>query len=243
MLRVSMQYPDGGVPSPARPRNGAVASPSSKRPSGPRKARKPRAPGAPLPSRVPQRSRYHASSYEKFVERELGGSKQRKRGDGRKDKTVFKDRQGRYYRVPKPKPAPQDPPVQEEGYESCDDMDMQRMTRPLLQQAQQVESQLDDPALAALLAALCGQLRRVDNERRDLKAQNYDLIECIGSMKVKLSNKRAQLNEQRTANQNLHGQATRYWTRIRKLQRQLFRSKVDRFDPPPRKLSFRRPDD
>ena len=243
MLRVSMQYPDGGVPSPARPRNGAVASPSSKRPSGPRKARKPRAPGAPLPSRVPQRSRYHASSYERFVERELGGSKQRKRGGGRKDKTVFKDRQGRYYRVPKPKPAPQDPPVQEEGYESCDDMDMQRMTRPLLQQAQQVESQLDDPALAALLAALCGQLKRVDNERRDLKANNDDLLEINGRLKSKLSNKRAQIKEHQAANQNLHGQATRYWTRIRQLQRQLFRSKVDRLDPPTKLLSFRRPDD
>ena len=237
-----MQSSGSGVPSRTRPHERGVASPSSKKPSKPRK---PRAPGGPLPARVPQRSTHH-TSYEKFLRGELQGQ-QRKRGDKRKNKTVFKDRQGRFCRVPKPKPAPhpapQDPPVQEEGYESCDGMDMRWITRPLLQQAQQVESQLDDPALAALLAALCGQLKRVDNERRDLKADNDDLLEINGRLKSKLSNKRAQIKEHQAANQNLHGQATRYWTRIRQLQRQLFRSKVDRLDPPTKLLSFRRPDD
>ena len=238
-----MQSSGSGVPSRTRPHERGVASPSSKKPSKPRK---PRAPGDPLPARMPQRSPHHYPSYEKFVKGEMK-SQRRKRGDGRKDKTVFKDRQGRFCRVPKPKPAPQptpqDPPAQDEGYESCDDMSMQQITRPLLRQAEQVESQLHDPALAALLAALCGQLRRVDEERRDIKAHNSDLTERVSSLKVKLSNKRAQLSEQQAANQNLHGQATRYWTRIRKLQRQLYRSKVDRFDPPTKLLSFRRPDD
>ena len=173
-----------------------------------------------------------------------GQRKQKARRADRKDKTktVFKDNQGHFYRIPKPKPAPPaqddaDDADEEEGYESCEEMDPRRVALPLMQQAQEVATQVQDqdPALAALLAALCDSLERVDEQRRSLRAQNDDLIECVGSLKSKLGNKRTQLKEQQAANANLRGQSTRYWTRIRKLQRQLYRSRVDKFDPPPQK--------
>jgi len=126
----------------------------------------------------------------------------KKKGDGGRKGTsrgVFRDKKGRYSRVPKPKPKPTN---EKPEFQDCDQIAHELLTVVLVEHARQVEKKLDSD-LALLVGALCDRLEEREKRVQSLKGSREKL-------KLKLSDAKAQIECQSQANRNLHGQCVRY---------------------------------
>lgn len=200
------------------------------RPLQPPPPRKKRQVGDPLPQRMPQRSNSDGRLYSTVQQ-----MRREKKGDGRKtrdQRTVFRDKKGRFCRAPKPKPPT---PLDTPEFQECETADPELLTAALIQQAEQVESKLT-PDLALLVVALCDRLKKREAQYQELKASRKKVV-------LKLSNAREQLKDQHMANKNLHHQSTRYWEQVQRLRKEILNQKVQEVQRQDRILSCGMADD
>jgi len=139
-------------------------------------------------------------------------------GNGQRKGTncnVFRDKKGRYSRVPKPKPKPT-PRTSE--FQDCDQMSPELLTAVLVEHARQVEKTLGSD-LAMLVGALCDRLEEREERVQGLKESRH-------KVKLQLSSAKEQIEDQTQAKENVHGQCVRYRKQILSRQHKTLIEKV-----------------